>query len=136
VETSRLAEVDPFELPDWLGTGDVTWESRSGLRAGHQLRGVLLGADGEQLECDLLAVDEAYPAPVVEEAARTRAHHAWRNGQVLVTDLDGALVLCVPGTRFYADLVLEALGRLAKAVGASPDHYAIRLRIGTRESRP
>lgn len=135
METSRLAEVDPFELPDWLGTSDVTWESHSGLRTGHHVRGVLIGTDGEHLDCDLLAVDEAYPAPVVDEASRSRAHHAWKHGQVMVADLEGALALCVPGTRFDADLVLDSLSRLAKAVGASQDHYALRLRIGTPERR-
>lgn len=132
VETSRLAEVDPFELPEWLGTGDVTWESRSGLRAGSHVRGMLVGAHrGEQLECDLLAVDEAYPAPVVDETSRSRAHHAWRLGQVMIAGRQEALVLCVPGTHFDADLVLDALGRLAKGVGASQERYALRLRIGT-----
>jgi len=132
VETSsRLAEVDPFDLPDWLGTGAVTWESLSGLRTGHLVRGELHGdASGEQLACDLVAVDQAYPAPVVEESSRSRAHQAWQHGQVLVGEVDDRLVLGVPGTRFDAELVLDALSRLAKAVGASPDHFAARLRIG------
>ena len=136
VETSTLAEVDPFDLPEWLGTSDVTWESRSGLRAGHHVRGVLVGPGAdERLECDLLAVDEAYPAPVVDDASRSRAHHAWRHGQVLIAHCGEALSLCVPGTRFDADLVLDALGRLAKAVGASEDHYALRLRVGMQPVR-
>jgi len=136
VETSRLAEVDPFDLPDWLGTGEVTWESRAGLRTGHQVQGELRGrVEEELLRCDLLAVDEAYPAPVVEEVSRSRAHQAWQHGQVLVAELDGLLVLGVPGTRFDADRVLDALDRLAKAVGASPDHFAARLRIGSEARR-
>ena len=130
METSRLAEVDPFELPEWLGTSDVTWESRSGLRTGHHVRGVLLGGADERLECDLLAVDEAYPAPVIDESSRSRAHHAWRHGQVLIAECGGALSLCVPGTHFDADLVLDTLGRLAKAVGAHQEHYSLRLRVG------
>ena len=36
----------------------------------------------------------------------------------------------MPGTGFTADLVLDAVCRLAKAVGASPDNYAVLLRIG------
>jgi hypothetical protein len=134
--TSRLAEVDPFDLPEWLGTGAVTWESLAGLRTGHQVQGELRGgAEEERLRCDLLAVDEAYPAPVVEEVSRSRAHQAWQYGQVLVAELDGLLVLGVPGTRFDADRVLDALDRLARAVGASPDHFAARIRIGSEEPR-
>jgi hypothetical protein len=128
---SKLLEVDPFDLPDWLGTGEVTWESEAGLRSGHHVHGELRGQDAEhRLPCDLLAVDEAYPVPVVDEASRSRAHQAWQHGQVLVGESGERLVLGVPGTRFDADLVLDALSRLAKAVGASPDHYAVRLRIG------
>ena len=136
METPRLTEVDPFELPEWLGTSEVTWESRSGLRTSHHVRGVLLGVDAEeQVRCDLLAVDEAYPGPVVDEDARSQTHHAWRRGQVLVAEREGVLTLCVPGTLFDADLVLDTLSRLAKAVGASQDHYALRLQIGVHEGR-
>ena len=73
-------EVDPFDLPEWLGTAEVTWTSASGLRSGHLVTGTLY--DGERAHpehpCDLLAVDEAYPAPVVDDDTRTRAHQAWR----------------------------------------------------------
>ncbi len=136
METSRLAEVDPFELPDWLGTGEVTWESGAGLRTGHHVQGELRGqAEEQRLRCDLLAVDEAFPAPVVDEVSRSRAHQAWQHGQVLLAELDGRLVMGVPGTRCDADRVLDALNRLAKAVGASPDHFAARIRIGSEEPR-
>ncbi|MEJ7833044.1 MAG: hypothetical protein WKF79_13685 [Nocardioides sp.] len=131
-----LADVDPFDLPEWLGAGDVTWYADSGLRTGHHIAGSLL-ADGQaSLPCDLLAVDEAYPAPVADDAMRLHAHQAWRHDQVLLASYAadaatrGRLVLLVPGAAFTADLVLDALGRLAKAVGASPDHYAAHLRIG------
>jgi len=135
-QTTRVTEVDPFELPDWLGTGEVTWESHAGLRTGHHVHGELHGqADEQRLACDLLAVDEAYPAPVVDEASRSRAHQAWQHGQVLVGEAGDRLVLGVPGTRFDADRVLDALSRLAKAVGASPDHFAARLRIGAEVPR-
>ena len=39
-------------------------------------------------------------------------------------------MLAVPGTGFGADLVLDALGRLAKAVGARAERYAALLRLG------
>ena len=38
-------EVDPFDLPEWLGTDEVTWTSASGLRSGHLVTGTLY--DGE-----------------------------------------------------------------------------------------
>lgn len=131
-----LADVDPFDLPEWLGAGDVTWHAESGLRTGHHVVGSLAAEGETPLACDLLAVDEAYPTSVADDATRLRAHQAWRHGQVLLAsyaDTAGSeerLALLVPGTAFTADLVLDALGRLAKAVGASPEHYAAHLRIG------
>jgi hypothetical protein len=122
---------DPFDLPDWLGEEDVTWAAESGLRSGYAVPGVLTGDGHAPLACDLLAVDEAYPAPVAEESVRHDAHQAWRHGQVLLVRADDRLTLAVPGTRFTADVVLDALGRLAKAVGGSPEHYSVLLRIGT-----
>ena len=50
---------------------------------------------------------------------------------MLLVEVGERLTLAVPGTRFSADLVLDAMARLAKAVGASADHYSVRLRIGT-----
>lgn len=121
-------EVDPFELPEWLGEGEVTWSAESGLGAGPLVSGTLT-AGHERLACDLLAVDEAYPSPVTDDPTRLRAHHAWRHEQVHLTSYDGRLTLLVPGTGFTADLVLEALERLAKAVGAMPEQYAALLRL-------
>ena len=40
------------------------------------------------------------------------------------------MVLAVPGTGFGPDLVLEALGRFASAVGARAERYAALLRLG------
>ena len=134
--TLDLEDVDPFDLPDWLGESDVTWEPDTGIRTGHHVRGRLTAAgvpDG--LPCDLLAVDEAYPVPVADDRARLHAHQAWRHGQILLVTTDERLTLAVPGTSFTADLVLDALSRLAKAVGASADDYSARLRIGADKPR-
>ncbi len=145
---ASITDIDPFDLPEWLGTRDVVWHADSGLRTGHLVRGRLVagddgsGGDGAAADivCDLLAVDEAYPEPVVDDATRLRVHQAWRHGQVVVGSLDGSggsggsggtrMVLAVPGTGFGPDLVLEALGRLARAVGAHAESYAALLRIG------
>ena len=137
---AAITDIDPFDLPEWLGTGDVVWRADAGLRTGHHVRGRLTtgddsgGADDpRQLVCDLLAVDEAYPEPVVDDATRLRVHQAWRHGQVVVGSLDSAdgprMVLAVPGTGFGPDLVLDALGRLARAVGARAERYAALLRL-------
>src|SRR3954470_12895264 len=82
----RIEELDPFDLPDWVGEGTVVWSAAQGL-SGHLVAGSLSGS-GETLACDLLAVDQAYPAPVVDEATRTRVHQSWRHGQVLLLSHD------------------------------------------------
>ena len=129
----ELTALDPFELPEWLGEADVTWTAEAGLRSGYAVPGHLAGGS-DLLPCDLLAVDVAYPQPVARDAVRRDAHQAWRNGQVLLVDAADRLTLAVPGTGFTADLVLDAMGRLAKAVGASAEHYSVRLRIGVERA--
>ncbi len=128
-----LTVVDPFDLPEWLGVADVTWSADSGVRSGHDVRGCLT-ADDHVLACDLLAVDDAWPVPVADEGTRHAAHQAWRHGQVHLVSRDDRLTLAVPGSGFSADRVLDALSRLAKAVGASEEHYTARLRIGTERA--
>lgn len=130
-----MKDLDPFDLPDWLGEGEVTWVSDAGVRDGHQVTGFLAGPGHDDVPCDLLAVDEAHPAPVAGDDVRTRAHLAWRHGQILLLQRDDRLTLAVPGTSFTADRVLDALGRLAKAVGALPGHYTARLGIDADRPR-
>ena len=133
---ATITDIDPFDLPEWLGTGDVVWRADEGLQTGHLVRG-RLAADqsdhpagaSQEIVCDLLAVDEAYPAPVVDDEVRLGAHQAWRHGEVHLVDRAGRLTITVPGTSFTADLVLDALDRLARAVGASAERYAVRLRL-------
>lgn len=130
-----MRDIDPFDLPEWLGEGSVTWTSDHGIRTGHLVAGSLSGGDQQALPCDLLAVDEPHPAPVASDDVRTRAHLAWRYGQILLVEQDARLTLAVPGFDFTADLVLDALSRLAKAVGASPEDYSAHLRIGVDKAR-
>ena len=134
---ATLTDIDPFDLPEWLGTGDVVWRADEGLQTGHLVRGRLAADQPDQragasqeIVCDLLAVDEAYPAPVVDDATRLRVHQAWRHGQVVIGEHGSRMVLAVPGTRFGPELVLDALGRLARAVGARAERYAVLLRLG------
>jgi hypothetical protein len=126
-------ESDPFDLPDWLGERDVTWESERGLTSGHRVAGVLTASGQAPLACDLLAVDDAYPEPIAADTIRVRAHQLWRHGEVLIATEAGRLVLGVPGSRIDTEAALEAVGRLARAVGARPGSYAVRLRVDSPE---
>lgn len=120
--------VDPFDLPEWLGEGEVTWRATTSVHAGHLVTGELSTPSGT-LGCDLLGVDQAFPVPVLTDEWRRQSHQAWTHGQVLLVERDGRLTLAVPGTGFTADLALEALGRFAKAVGASPGSYLAAIRL-------
>ena len=123
-----MQPVDPFDLPDWLGTSEVTWTATTSVRGAAHIEGTL-GGDGGDLACDLLAADQAYPEPLLDDAWRRQAHQAWTHGQVLLVEYDGRLTLAVPGTAYSADGVLETVGRLAKAVGVRPGRFAVTLRL-------
>jgi hypothetical protein len=123
-----VVDVDPFDLPDWLGTGEVAWTATTSVHGGHLVSGVLAGA-GESLPCDLLGADQAFPQPVLDDDRRRQVHQTWTFGQVLLVEYDGRLTLAVPGTAFTADRVLEAVGRLAKAVGVAPGRFVVSLRL-------
>jgi hypothetical protein len=120
--------VDPFDLPDWLGSEAVTWTATTSVRHAQHIEGVL-SARGEQLPCDLLAADVAYPRPLLSDSWRHDAHQAWEHGQVLLLSYDGRLTLAVPGTAYSADGALETLGRLAKAVGVDAGRFTVCLRL-------
>jgi len=128
VADRQVAGVDPFDLPDWLGTEEVTWAATSSVRGEPRVTGELTGDDCS-LVCDLLAADQAFPAPVLPEDWRSRAHQAWTYGQVLLLDDEGRLTLAVPGSAFSADLALETLARLARGVGVEPRRFSVRLRL-------
>ena len=123
-----VCSIDPFDLPEWLGTSEVTWVARSTVRGAAHIRGELAG-NGEVIACDLLAADLAYPEPLLVDTWRRQAHQSWTYGQVLVVEYDGRLTLAVPGTAYSADGVLETVSRLAKAVGVSPEHFTVTLRL-------
>lgn len=120
------AELDAFDLPDWVGVGEVAWATDEGL-GGHLVRGSLTGTPDQLLPCDLLAVDQAYPAPVLDEELRTRVHQTWQHGQVLLLTREGRPTVATPGTSYTADGVLEAFTRVARAVGADPARWSVRL---------
>jgi hypothetical protein len=119
---------DPFDLPDWLGTSDVTWTALTSVRAAARIEGRLAAPDGE-LGCDLMAADVAYPEPLLPDPWRRQAHQAWEYGQVLLLTYDDRLTLAVPGTAYSADGALETVSRLAKAVGVRPGRFTVCLRL-------
>jgi hypothetical protein len=126
--------VDAFELPDWLGTSDISWTASSSVRGAQRIEGVLTsgGSSGsvpEPVPCDLMAVDVAFPQPILPESWRRQAHQAWEYGQVLLLTYDSRLTLAVPGTAYSADGVLESIGRLAKALGVAPGRFVVCLRL-------
>lgn len=122
--------IDPFDLPEWLGEREVTWESDGAPGSDHRLSGALTALGLDPVPCDILAVDDAYPEPVATNAVRVRAHQVWRHGEVLVARDADRLLLVVPGSQVDTETVLEAICRLGRAVGARADSYAVRLRVG------
>ena len=128
-----MEPVDPFDLPDWVGVGRVTWRASSSLDGSHLVTGDLDGGSEEPgavtLTCDVLACDPAYPMPVLSEAWRHDAHQAWALGEVLLVEYDGRLTLVVPGTVVTAEPTLEAVRRLARAVGSRPERFTVALRL-------
>lgn len=128
---TTAVELDPFDLPDWLGEVTVCWAAAQGLD-GHQVSGRLDGDPDHHLACDLLAVDQAYPRPVLDEAIRVQVHQAWRHGQVLLLGIEERLTLAAPGIGWTTESVLEAFSRFARAVGADTDRWSVRLSLGRR----
>jgi hypothetical protein len=125
---AAVAVLDPFDLPDWLGTSEVTWTALSSVRGAQRIDGRLSAGDGD-LRCDLIAADVAFPQPILGEDWRRQAHQAWEYGQVLLLSYDDRLTLAVPGTAYSADGALETVARLARAVGVRPGRFTVCLRL-------
>ncbi len=129
--TRVIGGIDPFDLPEWLGEVEVTWTPEDGIHDRYLVPGLLTGGARP-----VPALRHCWPStrptpqPVADDDLRHRAHQAWRHDQVLLVTVDGRLTLAVPGTSFTAELVLETLARLAKAVGARPSSFSVLLRLG------
>jgi len=123
-----VTAADPFDLPDWLATAAVTWSAESSMVDASVVTGTIQGGEPPQA-CDMLAGDLAYPDPVLEDKWRSAAHQAWSLGEVLLLQYDGRLTLVVPGTVVSAELVLDALRRLARAVAVPAERFTVSLRL-------
>ena len=124
-----VAPVDAFDLPEWLGVEEVTWTATTSLGEAPRVSGALAGQSGAALECDLLASDLAYPRAVLEEKWRAAAHQAWQLGETELLEYDGRLTLVVPGTTVGVEVALDAVRRLAKAVGAPASRFTVAIRL-------
>ncbi len=125
-----MTPVDPFDLPEWLGTAEVTWTAGDLEPGGHHLRGELR-SDRGALVCDLLAIDQAWPKAVADDARREEVHLQWRLGEVMLVELEDRLTVLVPGASFDAVRVLNVLERFARAVGARPERFVAAIRLGS-----
>ena len=128
--TAPLDDLDPFDLPDWLGEGAVTWAAEAGVRRGHRVPGHLR-VPGRR--CPATCSPWTRRTPRRSPTRRPGPAPTWPGGtdRSSCSPTTTGVVLAVPGTGFTADLVLDALSRLAKAVGASPENYVALLRIGS-----
>jgi len=131
-----VVAVDPFELPEWLGISEVVWTAVTSLGGHHvagrlddALAGIVGSPEERTLGCDLLAADLAYPRPVLAERWRILAHQAWWRDEALMLEVSGRLTIVMPGSSITAEPALDAVRRLAKAVGAPSDRFTVALRL-------
>ena len=120
--------VDAFDLPEWLGEGEVVWTPAVALDT-PLVPGDLRAGVEDGIACDLLACDRAHPEPALPEAWRREAHSQWALGQVLLLEIAGRLTLVCPGVDVEVGSALESLRRLAKAVGVPSSRFTVALRL-------
>lgn len=104
------------------------WRAETVLTGPPRVTGSLFAAHGRQ-PLDLLAVDAAYPRVVCTPDQRHDAHQAWHFGEVLMLTDDKRAIAGVPAVEFDPDLVVEAIRRVAKAIGAPPGNLTVELTL-------
>ena len=119
---------DAFDLPDWLGTDHVTWRLDGTLSDMPLVEG-WLSSDQRSHPLDLLAVDAAYPRTVCTSEQRHDAHQAWHFGEVMLLERDGRVAAAVPAVRFDPNLAVDAIRRVAKALGAPRGNFTVMLTL-------
>jgi hypothetical protein len=124
-----ITVADAFDLPDWLGTDPVRWHADAPIDGAWHIRGSLGARGGRTQQLDLIAVDAAYPAPVCPDRERTAVHQAWQYGEAALLDVEGRLAVGVPGREIDLDLVVQAMRRFAKSVGAPSGNYTVAITL-------
>jgi hypothetical protein len=119
---------DPFDLPDWLGTEHVVWSAEGILTDDPRVPGWLSSAQRSH-PLDLLAVDAAYPRTVCSSRQRHDAHQSWHFGEVLLLEDAGRVAAAVPTVRFDPNLAVDAIRRVAKALGAPSANFTVTLMV-------
>jgi hypothetical protein len=122
---------DPFELPDWLGLDRVCWQSTGPTGAKSVAHGRLVSLDEERSAVDLqiMAADRAFPTVACNDSDRRLVHQNWHYGEVTLLRVEDKLTLAIPGTTFSADLLCEAVSRLARALGAERSRFYVLLNL-------
>ncbi len=122
--------VDPFDLPEWLGEGEVVWEPEEPIGSPF-VPGHLTARTSESatMACDMVACDRAYPEPALPERIRRESHVQWSREQVLMIRIDDRLTLVCPGIDVEVESALECLRRLAKAVAAPSSNFTAAIRL-------
>ena len=119
-----IGSFDPFDLPDWTGTKQITWRAETTLDGGPHVRG-LLAADASTQQLDLIAVDAAYPRLTCPADLRRQVHQAWQLGEVMLLAVDGRVAVAAPGVGFDANAACETLRRFTRSVGAPQDNLTV-----------
>jgi hypothetical protein len=119
---------DAFDLPDWLGTEQVTWRADGILAESPRVPGSL-NAGRCSHPLDLLAVDAAYPRSLCTSQQRHDAHQAWHFGEVLLLADSGRVAAAVPTVSFDANLAVDTIQRVAKALGAPHSNFTVLLTL-------
>lgn len=125
---SDLETFDPFELPDWLGTEQVTWRAEGILDDASRVPG-WLSSHHRDHPLDLLGVDAAYPRTVCSPQQRHDAHQAWHFGEVLLLIGNQRVMAAVPTVSFDANLAVDSIRRVAKALGAPSANFTVMLML-------
>ena len=132
-EPSSYDEIDPFDLPDWLGETEVTWAADRGLATGHRVAGQLT-ADGQLRAVRPAGRRRRLPRPVAADPVRVRAHQAWRHGEVLIVGTATACSSPCPGSVWTPRPPSRPSPGSRAPSGPRTASYAVRLRVGSDRS--
>ena len=113
-------DVDPFDLPEWLGEAEVDLDADA-RRTPRAPRARARSPAPATTTCPATCWPSTTPTRSRWPTTTSAPAPTWPGGTARSCwcECEDRLTLAVPGTSFTADLCLDAIGRLAKAVGAS-----------------